>query len=155
LGTRARNTHPQTPPPEPVERKTLQREVQAFTEHVRARADDSSTPAFEKMLQQIEHYGPKLFAAPLVVSTPQGSAPSNPKEPTISQRGQPQPNPELPADHRGTQMKNFGTGGHGGRRGKNSVLSAFSCSNLLDVSASICVICGQMPFFPNWPRCNR
>ena len=25
------------------------------------------------MLEQIEHYGPKLFAAPLVVSTPQGT----------------------------------------------------------------------------------
>jgi hypothetical protein len=51
-------------------------------------------------------------------------------------------------------MKNLGTGGHGGRRGKNSVLSAFSCSNLLDVFASICVICGQMPFFPNLLRRN-
>lgn len=57
---------------EPIEMKTLQREVQAFTEHVRARADYASTPVFHKMLEQIEHYGPKLFAAPLVVSTSQG-----------------------------------------------------------------------------------
>jgi hypothetical protein len=58
---------------ESIEMKTLQREVQAFTAQVRARPDYSSTPAFQKMLEQIEHYGPKLFAAPLVVSTPQGT----------------------------------------------------------------------------------
>ncbi len=52
--------------------KTLQQEVQAFTEQVRARPDYARTPALQKMLQQIEHYGPKLFAAPLVVFTPQG-----------------------------------------------------------------------------------
>lgn len=58
---------------ESIEMKTLQREVQAFTEQVRARPDYSTTTAFQKMLEQIEHYGPKLFAAPLVVSTPQGT----------------------------------------------------------------------------------
>jgi len=58
---------------ESVEMKTLQREVQAFTEQVRARPDYATTPAFEKMIEQIERYGPKLFAAPLVVSTPQGA----------------------------------------------------------------------------------
>jgi len=57
---------------ESIEMKTLQREVQAFTEQIRARPDYSATPAFQKMIAQIEHYGPKLFAAPLVVSTPQG-----------------------------------------------------------------------------------
>ena len=56
-----------------IEMKTLQREVQAFTEQIRARPDYSTTPAFQKMLEQIDHYGPKLFAAPLVVSTPQGA----------------------------------------------------------------------------------
>jgi len=58
---------------ESVEMKTLQREVQAFTEQVLARPDYATTPAFEKMIEQIERYGPKLFAAPLVVSTPQGA----------------------------------------------------------------------------------
>lgn len=51
---------------------TLQREVESWTAQVRARPDYSTTPALPKMLQQIEHYGPKLFAAPLVVSTPRG-----------------------------------------------------------------------------------
>ena len=58
---------------ESVEMNTLQRDVQAFTEQVRARPDYSTTPAFQKMLEQIQRYGPKLFAAPLVVSTPQGA----------------------------------------------------------------------------------
>jgi hypothetical protein len=57
---------------EPIEMKTLQREVQAFTEQVRARSDYSLTPAWQQMIAQIEHYGPKLFADPLVVQTPQG-----------------------------------------------------------------------------------
>jgi len=52
--------------------QTLQREVDAFTEQVRARPDYSTTPAFQKMLEQIERYHPKLFADPIVVSTPQG-----------------------------------------------------------------------------------
>ena len=52
---------------------TLQREVQSFTEQVRARPDYSTTPVLQKMIEQIEHCGPKLFAAPLVVSTPQGA----------------------------------------------------------------------------------
>jgi hypothetical protein len=56
-----------------IEMNTLQREVQSFTEQVRARPDYSTTPALQKMIEQIEHYGPKLFAAPLVVSTPQGA----------------------------------------------------------------------------------
>jgi hypothetical protein len=58
---------------ESIEMKTLQREIQAFTEQVRARPDYSTTPALQKMLEQIDHYGPKLFAAPLVVSTSQGA----------------------------------------------------------------------------------
>ena len=58
---------------ESIEMRTLQQEVQAFTEQVRARPDYSTTLAFQKMLEQIEHYGPKLFAAPLLVSTPQGA----------------------------------------------------------------------------------
>jgi len=57
---------------ETIEMRTLQRDVQAFTEQVRARPDYSTTPAFQKMIEQIQRYGPKLFAAPLVVSTPQG-----------------------------------------------------------------------------------
>jgi len=57
---------------ESIEMKTLQREVQAFTEKLRACPDYSTTSAFQKMIEQIEHYGSKLFAAPLVVSTPQG-----------------------------------------------------------------------------------
>lgn len=58
---------------EGIEMKTLQREVQTVTEQVRARPDYSTTPALQKMIAQIEHYGPKLFAEPLVVSTPQGA----------------------------------------------------------------------------------
>ena len=58
---------------ESVEMEALQREVLAFTEQVRARPDYSTTPALHKMLEQIERYGPKLFAAPLAVSTPQGT----------------------------------------------------------------------------------
>jgi hypothetical protein len=58
---------------EPVEMKALQRAVETFTEQVRARSDYSTTPALQKMIAQIEHYGPKLFADPLVVATPQGA----------------------------------------------------------------------------------
>jgi hypothetical protein len=57
---------------EPVEMKTLQQQVQAFSQQVRTGPDYPTTPAFQKMIEQIDHYGPKLFAAPLVVSTPQG-----------------------------------------------------------------------------------
>jgi hypothetical protein len=64
---------------ESVEMKTLQREVEAFTAQVRARLDYATTPVFAKMLEQIEHYGPKLFAAPLVVSTPQGACTIQPQ----------------------------------------------------------------------------
>jgi hypothetical protein len=39
---------------------------------VRARPDCKAIPALQKMLAQIEHYRPKLFAGPLIVSTPQG-----------------------------------------------------------------------------------
>ena len=52
--------------------QTLKREVDAFIQQVRARPDYPSTPALQKMLAQIEHYRPKLFAGPLIVSTPQG-----------------------------------------------------------------------------------
>jgi hypothetical protein len=58
---------------EAVEMKALQHHVQAFTGEVRARPDYSTTPALQKMLEQIDHYGPKLFADPLVVSTPEGT----------------------------------------------------------------------------------
>jgi hypothetical protein len=57
---------------EPIEMKTLQQEVRAFTDQVRARPDYSTTPALQKLLAQIERYDAKLFAAPLVVTTPQG-----------------------------------------------------------------------------------
>jgi hypothetical protein len=57
---------------ESVEMNVLQQNVQNFTDQVRLRPDYSTTPAFQKMIQQIEHYGPKLFAAPLRVSTPEG-----------------------------------------------------------------------------------
>ncbi len=53
--------------------KTLQQQVQTFTAQVRARSDYPTTPAWQKMIEQIDHYAPKLFADPLVVSTPQGS----------------------------------------------------------------------------------
>jgi hypothetical protein len=56
-----------------VEMKTLQEQVQAFAAYVRARPDYATTPALQEMIEQIEHYGPKLFADPLTVSTPQGS----------------------------------------------------------------------------------
>lgn len=57
---------------EPLEMQTLELQVQQFVAQVRARPDYPSTPVFQKMVEQIEHYGPKLFAAPLVVATPQG-----------------------------------------------------------------------------------
>ena len=59
-------------PGEPVETKTLQLQVQAFAGHTRARPDYATTPALQGMIEQIEHYGPQLFADPLTVSTPQG-----------------------------------------------------------------------------------
>lgn len=58
---------------ETVEMKTLQQHVEAFSAQIRARSDYSTTPVLQKMIEQIDHYGPKLFSAPLVVSTPQGS----------------------------------------------------------------------------------
>lgn len=58
---------------EAVEMKTLQQQVKAFAAQIRARPDYPTTPALQKMIGQIDHYGPKLFADPLVVSTPQGS----------------------------------------------------------------------------------
>jgi hypothetical protein len=57
---------------QPAPMDTLQRAVQAFAEKVRARPQDANTPTLQKMLAQIEHYGPKLFAAPLVVCGPEG-----------------------------------------------------------------------------------
>jgi hypothetical protein len=57
---------------EPVEMETLERHVQAFAAEVRARPEYAATVALRKMIQQIDRYGPKLFAAPLLVSTPQG-----------------------------------------------------------------------------------
>jgi len=53
--------------------KTLQKQVQSFAEQVSARPDYATTPALQKMIEQIDHYDAKLFADPLVVSTPQGS----------------------------------------------------------------------------------
>jgi len=55
-----------------LEMKTLQQQVQAFAAQVQARPDYAATPALQGMIEQIEHYGPKLFADPLTVSTPQG-----------------------------------------------------------------------------------
>ena len=57
---------------EALELKALQHHVQAFTREVRARPDYSTTPVLQKMIQQIDYYGPKLFADTLVVSTPEG-----------------------------------------------------------------------------------
>ena len=57
---------------EEVEMGTLERQIQQWVAQVRARPDYVRRPAFQKMIEQIEHYGPKLFAAPLVVATPQG-----------------------------------------------------------------------------------
>ena len=55
-----------------VEMRTLQQQVQAFGAQIRARPDYAATPALQEMIEQIERYGPKLFADPLTVSTPQG-----------------------------------------------------------------------------------
>jgi hypothetical protein len=55
-----------------LEMKTLQQQVQAFVAQVRIRPDYADTPTLQEMIEQIEHYGPKLFADPLTVSTPQG-----------------------------------------------------------------------------------
>jgi hypothetical protein len=55
-----------------VEIKTLQQQVQTFAEQVRARSDYPTTPVLQEMIDQIQHYGPKLFADPLIVSTPHG-----------------------------------------------------------------------------------
>lgn len=55
-----------------LEMKTLQQHVQTFAGQVRARPDYSLTPALQKMIKQMDRYGPKLFADPLVVSTPEG-----------------------------------------------------------------------------------
>ena len=55
-----------------LEMRTLQQQVQAFAAQVRARPDYAATPVLQQMIEQIEHYGPKLFADPLTVSTPQG-----------------------------------------------------------------------------------
>jgi hypothetical protein len=57
---------------EALEMKALQQAVQAFSQQVKDRPDYSTTLVFQKMIEQIDHYGPKLFADPLVVSTPQG-----------------------------------------------------------------------------------
>jgi len=58
---------------EQVEMKILQLQVQAVVTQIRARPDFLTTPRFQKMIDQMDRYDPKLFAAPLVVSTPQGS----------------------------------------------------------------------------------
>jgi transposase-like protein len=57
---------------EPVAMKTLQQQVEAFAQQVRTRPDYLTTPALQKMIRQLDHYGPKLFAEPLVVQTPLG-----------------------------------------------------------------------------------
>lgn len=59
-------------PGEEIDLPAVQKQVQALVRQVRARPDYATTPAWVKMLAQIEKYGPKLFAAPLVVATPQG-----------------------------------------------------------------------------------
>ena len=58
---------------EALEMKSLQKQVQTFAGQIRARPDYAATLELKKMIEQIDHYGPKLFADPLVVSTPQGS----------------------------------------------------------------------------------
>lgn len=64
---------------EALEMKILQQQVQAFAAQVRARLDYPTTPALQKMIEQIDHYGAKLFAAPLLVATPQGPRPILPQ----------------------------------------------------------------------------
>lgn len=57
---------------EKVEMNKLQLQVNAFLAQIRARPDFPATPRYQKMIEQIVRYDSKLFAAPLVVSTPQG-----------------------------------------------------------------------------------
>ena len=57
---------------EKVEMNKLQFQVNAFVAQIRARPDFAATPRYQKMIEQIVRYDSKLFAAPLVVSTPQG-----------------------------------------------------------------------------------
>ena len=57
---------------ESIPMQTLRREVEAFAKQIQTRSDYSTTPVLQKMIAQIEHYRPKLFAGPIVVSTPQG-----------------------------------------------------------------------------------
>jgi hypothetical protein len=57
---------------EEVELTTLRKNLQAFAKQVRARSDYATTQVFAQMLAQIKKYGPKLLAAPLVITTPQG-----------------------------------------------------------------------------------
>jgi hypothetical protein len=57
---------------EQVQMDTLQFQVNAWVAQIRARPDFLSTPRFQKMIDQIDRYDSKLFAAPLLVSTPQG-----------------------------------------------------------------------------------
>jgi hypothetical protein len=64
---------------EPVQMETLQLQVNAFVAQMRARPDFLTTPRFQKMIEQIERYDPKLFAAPLVVATPQGPSTIQPQ----------------------------------------------------------------------------
>ena len=57
---------------EEIDLSTLRKDLRIFEKRVRARPDYAATPAFAQMLAQITKYGPKLLAAPLVVSTPNG-----------------------------------------------------------------------------------
>lgn len=57
---------------EKVEMNKLQLQVNGFLAQIRARPDFPATPRYQEMIEQIDRYDSKLFAAPLLVSTPQG-----------------------------------------------------------------------------------
>ena len=58
---------------EDVPMGVVETQVRAWREHLLARPQDAATPAFTAMLAQLDQYWSKLFAPPLIVTTPQGS----------------------------------------------------------------------------------
>lgn len=52
---------------------TLEGQVLAWRARLLARPTDALTPAFTRMIQQLDHYHAKLFSQPLPVVTPQGT----------------------------------------------------------------------------------
>jgi len=58
--------------------KDLEQQVHQFVAQIRNRPDFATTPALQKMIGQIEHYGPKLFAARWSWPHPRVPRPSNP-----------------------------------------------------------------------------